>query len=116
MLATMWVVLMLEISKHSMRRGGAPRPSASPSAAEIGQGIDATGHAETMALIARIARHRLRGLAQIVEHVAQLRRPLEIQHARRLLHLVFQRLEQFPWIVLPGIRTLCPRAPGIARP
>ena len=79
MLATMCVVLMLEISKHSMRRGGPPRPSASPSAARSASGIDGARGAEAMALVAGVARHRLGGLAQVVEHVAQLGGALEIE-------------------------------------
>ncbi len=89
----MCVVVMFEISKHSMWRGGAVSCSASCSAARSATGTTVLG---TMRSRPRVyLRVCLVVLAQVVEHVAQLRRTLEIELLRGLFHFVLQRLEHF---------------------
>ncbi len=116
MLATMWVELMLEISKHSMRRGGAPRPQRLPERREIGQRIDRAGHTQAVALVARVARHRFRpscaGRRACCAVPPPARNPARPPPSSSRLPTTGAA----PSIAPRGIRTPGPRAPGIARP
>jgi hypothetical protein len=62
---------------------------------DIRGGVDRARQLQPVAHRRRVACHRLRRLAQIIQHVPQLGSPFKIQLRRRRAHLQLQLVEQF---------------------